>query len=141
MSSEGPRSPGVVRNLLNAAQPVWNTLAEAVRDRWNLFRMELGEVSAHYLRLYLFVHGTFFVLFIAFLCFNAFLLMAFWEHRVLFSLGLFLFYLLAGLSLIGYVSHLVKTAPAPFASTIEVLKQDQACLSSDRPSNRQYSDA
>jgi uncharacterized membrane protein YqjE len=133
MNSQNQSNSGIIRNFMDAFQLVSDSFMEGVRYRFELFEIELQEVSERYIKMYMLLQVAFFAIFIAFLCLNVLILVLFWEHRIPVSLGLFLFYILAGLFLVRHVMQNVKSAPSPFSATIEVLKQDQVALMSESP--------
>jgi uncharacterized membrane protein YqjE len=133
MSNQDSSNSGIIRNFMDASQMVLDSFMEGVRYRFDLFEMELQEVSERYIKMYMLLQVAFFAIFIAFLCLNVLILVMFWEHRIPVSLGLFLFYIIAGLFLVRHVMQNAKSAPPPFSATIEVLKQDQVALMSENP--------
>ena len=131
MNTTSQSNPGIFKSLMDAFHQVLDSFMEGVRYRFDLFEMELGEISERFTRLYVLLQIAFFAIFIAVLCLNVFILVIFWESRILVSLILFAFYLLFGLFIMWYVIKSVKSAPAPFSATMEVLKQDQMVLMSE----------
>lgn len=132
MNNPKANNSGIIGNFMEALRLVFDSLMEGVGYRFDLFEMELQEVSERYTRMYILLQIAFFAFFIAFLCLNVMILMLFWEYRIAVSLGLFLFYALTGLFLVRHVMQTAKSAPTPFSATIEVLKQDQEALMSEQ---------
>ena len=128
MSGETGDGPGARTGWLDSVAAILRLLGEAAQDRRELFTLELREISVRYAQLYVVVHIILFVFLLAFLCLNTLLLVTFWEQRVGVALGLVAFYGLTGLALGGYVLYVVRTAPAPFSATRDVLEKDREAL-------------
>ena len=131
MNNTNQSSSGIFKSFMDAFHLVLDSFMEGVRYRFDLFEMDLNDVSERYIRLYMLLQVAFFAIFIAFLCLNVFILVIFWDDRIIVSLVLFTIYLLIGLFIVWYVRKNVKSAPAPFSATIEVLKKDQTALMSE----------
>ncbi len=99
-------------------------LFEAVETRLELFGFELGEERDRLLStlVVVVVAGVFF--FVGLLALNIVLVLAFWPQRLLVAALLAATYLLIGVGLGLSARNRLRTAPPPFADTIEELRKD-----------------
>ena len=122
----------VGRRVAGAWARVLASLAEGVQYRLDLFALELGEARGRLLAYALSLVVAAVALFMAFLCLNLMMVVIFWDQRVTALLVMSGVYVLVGLVLGVSVWAKVKTAPKPFAMTVEELKRDRAFLTSER---------
>ena len=108
-----------------ASSRLWSAILEGVEYRSQLAALELREEQDRVATLVLAAFGAALSVFIALLCLNAYILIAFWEQRVGAALALTCGYLILGLALGWLAWRKSKGGHAPFAATVEELKRDQ----------------
>ena len=119
-------------NLSVAARRISASLIEGVHLRLALFSLELGEERRRVTQVVVASVALALVLFMAFLCVNAAVLIIFWDtHRVPIALGMCGFYGVIAALLGLLILRRVRRDAAAFATTREVLETDRQMLRGD----------
>ncbi len=107
---------------------------QGMEYRIELLSNELHEDKRRLLILVALVQVAFLSAFMAFLCLNVLLFVLFWNtHRTALAIALSAFYFVITIVVGVVIRWLSKTAPHPFATTLEELKKDRAALTGREP--------
>lgn len=106
------------------ARRVSGAVADLLFLRYELFGLEAREEKSRVVGLLVSTIIACFAGFMAFLCLNVFLIVRFWEDRMVLCGALAVAYALLAIGLWFYVRRRLHKDPPPFAATIEELRKD-----------------
>lgn len=118
--------------LLDSLDRAWARLLEWLDLRSELVAIEIREERDRILRLVGLILAVALSGMMAFLMLNILVLLVFWEQRVTAAAILLGIYTALALTAGGIARWRVRSAPTPFATTIEELRKDRAALRSNR---------
>ncbi len=120
--------------LVNAAKRVSGIALQGLEYRLELLVAELQEETRRFVVVFAIVQVALFSAFMAFLCLNALVLVLLPDaHRVTAAVVMVGFYLAVAIGLAFYVRRRLRTAPRPFAATLDEFKKDRAALGRSDP--------
>ena len=118
--------------LLGALDQAWARLLEWLDLRSELLSIEIREERDRILRLVALILAVALSGMMAFLMLNILVLLVFWEQRIAAASILLGIYTAAALTAGAIAWWRVRSAPLPFATSIEELRKDRAAIRSKR---------
>ncbi len=128
MSDAGERTGTRGPRLADAVARMFGTLAEGLGQRVELFGIELSEERARLVGLLLGALAVAVLALLGLLSLNLLLVLAWWRARVRVVALLSVLYLGCALGLALWLRARLRSAPTPFAATIEELRADADAL-------------
>lgn len=104
---------------------MWNSLLEGLKNRLDLFVIELKEEKEKLIYVLIGIIVAIFALFMAFLCCNLLLVLIFWDHRIMIAIILSGFYLTLAASFALWAKHYMFMTKEPFSATLNQFKKDK----------------
>ena len=115
--------------FVNSLKRVSGTAWQGLEYRADLLATEVQEEKNRLVLLAVLAQIALFSAFMAFVCLNVLVFILFWDtHRTAVAVAMVAFYLAVTIILGVYVHRRAKTAPPPFAATLEELRKDREAL-------------
>lgn len=129
----GSDSPPAGAGLLSSLRGLADGLLETVRDRVELFALELHEEKFRVIQLFIWISAAIFSAILAITFASLTVVYLFWETARLAVLGGFaVLYGGAFVAVLVYCRKFIERQPKPFDATIAELQNDRTCI---RPRN------
>ena len=111
--------------FIMAVRRLWKSLLEGLTLRADLFSLELEEEKRRAMTVAFLAMVAAFSAFMAFLCLNLVVILVSWDgNRVLVVFLMAAFYFVVAGAAALWLRHRIRTAPTPFATSLEELRKD-----------------
>jgi uncharacterized membrane protein YqjE len=122
-------SPPAGAGLLGSLRGLADGLLETVRDRLELFALELHEEKFRVIQLFIWISAAIFSAILAITFASLTVVFLFWETARLAVLGGFaVLYGAAFITVLVYCRKFIERQPKPFDATIAELQNDRKCI-------------
>ena len=118
--------------FLDALKGLWRSLLVGLAQRFDLFSLELEEEKQRVFTVVFVAMVAAFSTFMMFLCLNLVILLLSWDgNRLLVALLMAVFYLAVAGGAALWLRHHMRSAPPPFAASLEEFRKDCANITGE----------